>query len=304
MRRSLRVSVVVALVALPVMASPAVAAEVLKLRHMASLYADAGQVPLSFPQGVGCGAGERLLVADTGNGRVLRVEVSGPLMQVTSVVKLAEIPYPTRVDGDPSGALVVLDGRSHRLARVRPDGSFGGWIEIPRAEGAVTPVIRSFALGPSGMLLAADTSVPRVVQVAASGAVERSVPMPAEARGLTDVALDSRGSVFALDGVGRRVWVVRPGESAFAPLSGLLTEDLDFPGALEGDHSGRLLVADIHGGGVVILGPDGSFRGRQSAFGWKDGLLRYPSDLCANSRGQVAIADRENQRVQVFSAGE
>jgi hypothetical protein len=134
--------------------------------------------------------------------------------------------------------------------------------------------------------------------------VERAVALPAEVRGITDVATDGRGSIFVLDGVARRIWVVRPGEAAFTLLAGPLSEDLDFPGALDADSSGRLLVADLHGGGVVILGPDGSFRGRQSAHGWKDGLLRYPADLCSTGRGLVVVADRENQRVQVFSVGD
>jgi sugar lactone lactonase YvrE len=285
-------------------AAPAAAAEVLKLRHTATLYADAQGTPLRLPQGVGCGAGDTILVADSGNGRVLRIQVSGALVRATGVVKLPEITYPIRVDGDAAGTLVVLDGKSRRLARVRADGSFGGWIDVPRAEGAAAPVIRSFALGAQGAVLAADVAGRRVVQIAASGLLERSIDLPAELRALADVAVDGRGSIFALDEIGRRVWVARPGEAAFNPLSGSLSEDLDLPGALEVDPSGRLLVTDLSGGGVVILGPDGSFRGRQSAFGWKEGLLRYPADLCSTGHGLVVIADRENQRVQVFAVGE
>ena len=297
-------SAVALLLAAHAAAAPAAADEALKLRHAATIYADAEGVPLRVPQGVGCGAGDAILVADSGNGRVLRVEVSGALARVTGVVKLPEIAYPIRVDGDAAGTLVVLDGKSRRLARVRADGSFGGWIEVRQAEGAAAPVIRSFALGPQGVVTAADVAGRRVVQIAASGILERSIELPAEARGLTDVAVDGRGSIFALDGVGRRVWVARPEEAAFTPLSGSLSEDLDFPGALDVDPSGRLLVADQNGGGVVILGSDGSFRGRQSALGWKEGLLRYPTDLCSSRRGLVVIAERENQRVQVFAVGE
>jgi len=285
-------------------ALPAAAAEVMKLRHLATLYVDAAAIPLRVPQGVGCGAGGSFLVADSGNGRVLRVDVSGPLALVTGVVAVTEIAYPIRVDGDAAGNLVVLDGKSHRLARVGADGSFAGWIEVPPPEGGAAPVIRSFALAAGGAVIAADVAGRRVVQISASGALERSIALPAEARGITDVAVDGRGSIFLLDGVGRRVWMARSGEAVFGPWSGSLAEDLDFPGALDADSSGRILVADEHGGGVVILGPDGSFRGRQSAFGWKDGFLRYPSDLCSNGRGLVAIADRENQRVQVFTLGE
>jgi hypothetical protein len=296
------------IIVLPVLAvgaaAPVVVAETLRIRHVATLYADADKAPLRDPQGVGCGAGDAFLIADSGNGRVLRLEVSGPLIQVTGIVKLPEIAHPIRVDGDPAGTMVVLDGRSRRLARVRADGSFGGWIEIPRAEGAAVPAIRGFALGSGGAVIAADVAGRRVVQVSATGSLERALELPPEARSLADVAVDSRGSIYVLDGVGRRVWIARPGETGLAPLSGSLAEDLDFPGAIAVDPSGRLLVADLHGGGVVILGADGSFRGRQSAYGWKEGFLRYPADLCVGGRGLLAIADRENQRVQVFAVGE
>ncbi len=303
MKRLPRALLVLATAA-PAAMVPVRGAEVLRLRHAVTVTRDAQGVALNVPQGVGCRAGNAILVADTGNGRVLRLEITGTVVTVTGIVQVPEIPYPIRVDGDAGGALVVLDGRSRRLARIRPDGSFGGWIEIPGAEGSPSPVIRSFALEDGGGVLAADVAGRRVVEVAPSGSLVRSLPLPAEARGLTDVAVDARGSVFALDGIGRRVWIARRGDSAFTALTGSLAEDLDFPGAIEADPSGRLLVADLDGGGVVVLGPDGSFRGRQSAYGWKDGFLRYPADLCSTGRGLVAIADRENQRVQVFTVGE
>lgn len=285
-------------------AAPLPAAEVLRFRHAATLYAEPEAVPLRSPQGVGCGPGDTILVADTGNGRLLRMEVTGSLARVTSVVKLPEITYPIRVDGDAEGNLVVLDGRTRQLARIRPDATFGGWIDVPRAEGAAAPVIRAFALLPGGSVVAADVAGGRVIQLSASGALERAITTPGDVRGLTDIAVDRRGALLLLDGVGRRVWMAGAGEESFAPLTGSLAEDLDFAGAIDIDPSGRLLVADLDGGGVVILGPDGSFRGRQSAFGWKEGLLRYPTDLCVDGRGHVAIADRENQRVQVFAVGD
>lgn len=300
--RSRSIAAIAAVAALGVV-GPTAGAGLLKLRHQASLYADAQGTPLRYPQGVGCG-GDHFVVADSGNGRVLRVEVSGTLARATGIVKLPEISYPIRVDGDASGALVVLDGKSRRLARVRADGTFAGWIEIPPAEGVTTVAVRSFALGAKGVISAADTAGRRIAQIAPEGGVERSIALPSEMRSLSDIAVDARGSIYALDGVGRRVWVAHPGEAALAPLSAPLTEDLDFPGAIEADPSGRLLVTDLDGGGVVILGPDGSFRGRQSAFGWKEGLLRYPTDICSSARGLALVADRENQRVQVFAVGE
>jgi len=58
---------------------------------------------------------------------------------------------------------------------------------------------------------------------------------------------------------------------------------------------------DENGGGVVIVGQDGAFLGRQLAMGWTEGLLYYPSQMCLTEKGAVFIADRGNSRVQFFS---
>ena len=71
--------------------------------------------------------------------------------------------------------------------------------------------------------------------------------------------------------------------------------------ALAVDHLGRLFIVDENGGGIVILGPDGSFQGRQSNMGWKPGSLRYPSGLCVDTAGMMFVADRGNNRIQVFA---
>ena len=44
----------------------------LKFRHILSIYADDKDVGLKQPEGVACGPKSFLIVADTGNGRLLR----------------------------------------------------------------------------------------------------------------------------------------------------------------------------------------------------------------------------------------
>ena len=60
-------------------------------------------------------------------------------------------------------------------------------------------------------------------------------------------------------------------------------------------------MVDQYGNGIVVLGADGSFQGRQLAIGWGDGVLYYPGQLCINARGEAFIADRSNNRVQIFN---
>jgi hypothetical protein len=65
---------------------------------------------------------------------------------------------------------------------------------------------------------------------------------------------------------------------------------------------GRLYLVDRNGNGMVSLGVDGSFQGRQLEIGWSDGLVYYPSQVCVTDTGDVILADRDNNRVQYFAA--
>lgn len=283
---------------------PSTGAEVLKLRPAATLYADEKGASLSVPQGVGCGGGTTFVVADSGRGRVLRFEVSGALVQTKGEVVVPELPYPIRADVDAKGNLVVLDGKSRRIGRVGSDGKFAGWVDVPSAEGSRPAVLRSFALDASGRVFALDVAGWRVAVIGPNGSLERSIGFPPDAGFPTDLTVDPRGTVFVVDGLRRSVYAARKDDKTLVAFSKPLVEDLDYPSAIATDGAGHFFLADENGGGIVILGPDGSFRGRQSAYGWKEGYLRYPAGLCTNGRGIVVVADRENQRVQVFSVGE
>jgi hypothetical protein len=76
---------------------------------------------------------------------------------------------------------------------------------------------------------------------------------------------------------------------------------VEFPTAIAVDPDGRLFLVDEHGGGIVILGRDGSFRGRQLGTGWKEGFLRYPAGACVLAGTSLVVAERGNHRVQVFA---
>jgi hypothetical protein len=60
-------------------------------------------------------------------------------------------------------------------------------------------------------------------------------------------------------------------------------------------------VVDRNGGSVMILGQDGAFVERQSGFGWKEGRLNYPGQICINVKGEIFVADTRNDRVQIFT---
>jgi DNA-binding beta-propeller fold protein YncE len=274
-------------------------AEPLAFSYTASIYQDAKEVALRSPEGVACTGGS-LVVADTGNRRLLTfaLKESGIIAQ-TGEVKLGQLPSPVRIQVDGKGNLLVLDGKSHKIVRVDANGGFGGFVELKGAPAA--PMILGFKLDSADNVYALDVASGKVLVADSTGTVTRAVDLP---KGLviSDVAVDGGGTIYALDGVGATVWSAAKGATAFTQLGKSLKDRMSFPSYVVA-HQGKLILVDQHGMGLVVLGLDGSYLGRQLAIGWSDGFVYYPSQLCINEKGESFIADRGNNRVQQFSTG-
>jgi hypothetical protein len=86
----------------------------------------------------------------------------------------------------------------------------------------------------------------------------------------------------------------------FTPLSENLKEVLAYPTHMEVDSRGFLYIVDEETSTISVLRRDGSFAGRLFNRGRKEGLLYYPSQICVGDGSRIVIADRDNNRVQVF----
>ena len=279
------------------------AAEAVKLRALPSLYEDGTGTALRAPESVAFDGSKRLAVADTGNGRIVLFDVAGDKVTPAAEIRIPEVSYPLQARFAADGGLLVLDGKVKKIARLTASGQFKAYL-APQDDPAKGPLIpRSFRIGPDNAVFVLDVAQGRVVVLGPDDKVRRQIAVPKEARGLADLAVDAKGTVYALESAGRRVLVARPEDPAFAPLAAL-EEEVAFPTSLAVDDKGRIAVADLGNGGIVFLGPDGSFRGRQSGMGWKEGLLRYPSGLAAGPPGLLFVADRGNNRVAVFAVSE
>ncbi|HSN92769.1 MAG TPA: hypothetical protein VLS93_16170 [Anaeromyxobacteraceae bacterium] len=280
------------------LAGPAHAAGVAFV-HEASIYIDAKERALSAPEGVACSASGHVVVADTGNRRLVLYTYKDGRLGGGTEVRLEQLPSPFRVQIDARGDVLVLDLKTRKIARVAANGSFGGALEPQGLSGNV--VLGAFKLGPGGEVVLLDVAGRRVAVADASGKVTREVPLPPGSV-VTDVAADATGSLYAVDAVGAVVWVAEKGAAAFRALTKGMKDRMSFPVYLAVDR-GRIFLVDQYGSGVVVLGIDGSYQGRQLSIGWNDGLVNYPAQLCLRDDGVAFVADRFNDRVQAFSIG-
>ena len=277
-------------------------ADAVKLRPMTAAYADDKAGQLKRPEGVAFFDEKSLLaVADSGNGRIQLYTLTNERLNPGATIALPQLPYPVRVQVDPKGEILALDGKTHRIARVTLSGEFKGYIEPVGVPSSGTVIPRSFKLDGKGNIYLLDVFTARVLVLDPAGKFLRELPFPEKYGFFSDLAVDGNGTVYLVDSVKGRIFSAQRTATAITPLSGSLKEDLYFPVSIAADNRGRLYLSDQNGNGIVILGLDGSFRGRQSGMGWKEGLLRYPSALFVSDKGYLFVADRENSRVQVFT---
>lgn len=297
MTRVTRPSALAAL-ALALLVPSAPRAQSLSLRFIQAYYKDGQEQRLSEPEGVACGDGA-LVVADTGNARLVRYALQGGAISLAATWKLDAFRQPTALQLDSKGNLLALDRKARKIGRVDPQGAFGGWVEpkgLPAGE-VVVPV--AFKVDASDGLVVLDAAARRVLVLSPAGEVRRQAPLP---KGVfTDVAVDAAGVVYAVDAADAVIWSLAKDAAELKPLSKSMKDVLVYPAFLAATSRGVLLAADQHGHGVVLVGLDGSFMGRQLAAGFGEGAVYYPSQLCMNERGEVFVADRYNNRVQAFA---
>jgi sugar lactone lactonase YvrE len=274
------------------------AAEPLKFRQVAPIYVDGKGAAIRQPEGVAC-RGNALVVADTGNGRLLRYTIAGETWTPGGEFVLPQLPSPIRVDMNSKGEILALDGSSRKIARVAPTGEFLGYF-APAADVQGTVVPRSFRVGPDDSVYLLDVSGARVLVLDPAGKLLREIPFPKGYGFFSDLAVDAGGNILLVDSVRKTVSKLPSSAGAATQLGGSLKEEAYFPASIATDRQGTIFLVDQNGGGIVILGPDGSFRGRRLSMGWKDGYLRYPAQMCVTENGTVFIADRGNNRVDGF----
>jgi len=276
-------------------------AEGVKLRHAASIYTDAIGGIIRQPEGVACNDKSLFIVADTGNGRLLPYGFQGGTVKPQTEIKVPELSYPVWVAMNSKGDIFVLDGKKRRILRLGPEGAFKGYLDPPEMPSPAAMVPKSFTIGHDDNIYVLDVFSERVVVLDPEGKYQKQVAFPREYGFMSDIAVDRKGTIYLIDSVQAAVSVAAKGSPGFTPLTKSLREYMDFPVGITLDSRGTIFITDRNGGGIVLLGQDGAFHGRQLHRGRTAGLVDYPSQLCINDKGEVFVADRDNSRIQIFT---
>jgi DNA-binding beta-propeller fold protein YncE len=273
-----------------------------KFRYITSIYADEKGMPLKQPEGVASNDKSILIVADTGNRRLLRYTFQDRTVEPGVVeFKVDQLTYPIKTKINSKGEIYVLDRKQRQIIRMTPEGVFKDYLEPVGLPSPPSYVPRSFTIDRKDNIYVLDILSGRVLVLDPEGRYQKQISSPKEHGFFSDVAVDFRGNVLLVDSVNGVVFSAPKNSARFSPLTESLKEYTRFPASLTTDYRGRIYLVDRNGGSIVILGQDGTFLERKSGFGWKEGRLNYPSQMCINSKGEIFIADTNNNRLQIFT---
>jgi DNA-binding beta-propeller fold protein YncE len=294
----------IVLVAILLLPTPVLSAEVMQLKHAASIYdytetndPKSAVIKINQPEGVACRE-NAVLVSDTVNGRLqpYTLQADGSMKQGPGAG--IQVAYPMHVRINSKGDIFVIDGK-HKILHLKATGELIGNFELQGVPAPEAWIPKNFAIDTNDALYILDVFSSRVLVVNPEGKFQRQIDLPTADGFFSDITVDSQGMIFILNSVSAAAYSAGPDDKAFSPLAKSFREYVTFPTAITADKQ-YLYVVDQFGGGVVVLGKDGTFKGRKLRMGWKEGELRYPSDICLTEKGEVYIADRGNNRVQMY----
>jgi tripartite motif-containing protein 71 len=260
----------------------------------------------TIPPGGGVAVGGNYVyVADSGNNRIERFNLSGgePLAWGTKGGAPGAFSYPRGVAANAS-EVIVADDDNHRVEKFSPDGAF----EAEAGSQGSGPGQFGFPYGVSldaaGDVYVADDINHRIVKLAptlaflgawggfgsATGQLAFPRALAADALGDTYVADTANDRVQEFDTAGNYLRTI--GVSARAP--GLMT----LPSGVGSDPSGGLFVSDTLGNRVELFAAGGEALATVwNSAGTGGSGFRAPTGIAVDPRGSVYVADTGNARV-------
>jgi len=199
-----------------------------------------------------------------------------------------------------AASIYIYDANGKYLRTFAPKGDLNG---------KFNPLALAFA--PDGTLYASDirgtdAKNHRIVAFAPDGTVQRSMGAPGQLTYPNGIAVDRQGNIQVSDsGNGRMVVFTQYGKMLATISRGIGEGDLGMPKGAAVDDSGRLFVADTtdHQVRLYLVGDSKAtptYIGSFGDEGQTDGTFEYPTGVATDKRAHIYVADRDNNRVQVW----
>ncbi|WP_306599515.1 Ig-like domain repeat protein [Geothrix sp. 21YS21S-2] len=278
----------------PVLAGPA---PTLKFKGMAQA-TPTGSLTLNGPAGLAVAPNGTTFIADTANGRIIKVDPTGAA-SVLGVSGLGTaLAGPTALALDVPGNLYIADTGNARVVKVATNGT-----ATVVGTGSVTLASpQGVAVDASGNLFIADAGANAIVEVTTGGSaaglainVSPGAPNLASPKGL---AFDAAGKLHIADAGNNRIVAVAAGSTTggvVAPTWAGSPASFSGPSAVAFDRVGNLFVADTGNNRIVVM--DTALNAQNLNTGNWGLPSAAPAGVAVDIFGTVHIADTGNSQV-------
>src|SRR5690242_21583923 len=221
MERFVKTLLILAIIVAPIRSY---GAEIKSFQHVLSIYSDDKDGGMKMPEGVACDEKSNLVVADTGNGRLLKYTFQDDKLKGGTEIKVPEMAYPVRLQLNSKGEIFALDEKLRRIVKLSPEGTFAGYVE-PQGVPAPDQILpRSFKLDANNNLYILDLAGSRVLVLDPTGNYQHQIPLPQQKGFFSDLTVAGGGDIFLLDSTNPAVFLAAKGSAVFTPLTKDLKE--------------------------------------------------------------------------------
>jgi sugar lactone lactonase YvrE len=258
---------------------------------------------MAFPSGLAVERSGSIVVADSGNDRILRLTSEGkPLAAWGSKGdKPGQFRTPVGLTLDPKGNIYVADNHNNRVQELSPAGkvvrvigSFGsgpGQFSLPE----------DVALDATGDLFVTDFGNSRIEEFSPSGSFLKTIGTPGKGPGeLTNplgIAIDRHGTIYVTDYGNARVQTFSHSGKPLEQWGSIGSGPGEFsqPEGIAVDATGNIYVADTFNNRVQKLSSAGKVLAVSKRSKVKDDTR--PSDVTLDARGRVFVAQYGNSHI-------
>lgn len=261
-------------------------------------------IRLLKPYGVYADKDGRVLVADTGWGKVLVFDAANNKFSMWGEEGKGGLVRPLGITGDSSGRYYVTDGAEKRVVVMDHDGRF---LSAMGRKGELGNPVGIALNEKLGQVYVVDSKLHRIAVFSLKdGTLIKTIGKrgkePGEFNFPTNIAIDSQGHLYVVDGANFRIQVLDPDGKYLSSIGKIGDGPGMFarPKGVAVDSDGHVYVTDAAFNNFQIFKRDGKLLLYVGVIGIKPGEFWLPAGIYIDAKDRLYVADQYNFRVQVF----